>query len=1038
MSRRRNKKFNRAYPLGNGLLYVPAGQQQGLLGQTFYGSSTKNVPVGETALFSPGIPLYPQPNVNPKGYPVQFRFPVAVNTFPVDRTSNNPDIPSFQQLRNLAKLYNGITLCERAWMDMVPRMKLRINLKQSYIDAGADIKDYQTEIAYFMSWLESPDKMHDLHSWIRMALREQTQIDELYIYKRKKRGGGIYSLEIVSGDQMKPLLDDWGKIPSPPNKAYQQYPWGLPGAWFSSDELFHYQESPAADNPYGQSRVERIIMLVNQALRKQKKDLSHFTEGNIPQGIMKVPENATWTPDQIDAFEQAWNALLGGNAQQQVRVRFTQPGMEYQSFEQYQLDPTFDKFIINIAVGVYGMSMQDLGFTEDIHKTSSEGQEGMTYRRTVEPLAMIYAGFLTSVINNDFPEELHGDMFDVSFFGYEEEDDLADLADAYTKLTSAGILGITNASKLLKLPDDPNAPYIGRVFLGKDGPMFLDDMASDKMRAAQMQSQLSGYQSAAMQSQAAGQTSQKQANVPDQQQEMLRSQSSVDNVLEEQGEEVQDAPYAGRDHSDSGKAWKKGESWQKEGPEGEVESKKQKQSDEEVPEDDEMLSEDEEIPEDEEDSDVEGADEDSEEDDMDMFPDEDEIWEAEIKMLMSQDQDEPFTFLERHTPGGYEHDQKTHGDWEHPMYGAKNDSNTKARDLMSAQAKVQNAKRALLAATDPQSKASARAALRQAEANLRLTKAGLARENAANLHLAKAEEHLAKNEAKLAKTKATGEKQHAAAEAKLAKTNARIAALKSRAQIKAEKMKAHLQKLAQAAAAKTAKMQAQAQHKAQLAASKAAKSSSHSSNSANKLALKDAKAQAAASKSLHTLVSTIANKSQLYNALSGRKASATWTAKDAYDAGQIANDLKGLLDSVHGHTNEADSASLLNNLRQSIGSLLSSKGISQARYDVLNKLSSRIEQQLELQRMVEAYFFDYIEIQQEEIDEVNPSADYRRWRQRAIEDIRDGRELRAFSSTLIPDKVYTYISQELSEALTIDDVKRVFKSAQRLEELQII
>lgn len=494
--RNRKKQLNRAaaYPIGNGLMYVPSGQQQGVLGQTFYGSKA-NIPVGQSALFSPGIPLAPQPNLNPSGLPIQWKFVPAINTFPPDRSMGNPDIPSFQQLRNLAKLYSGVTLCERAWADMVPRMKLKIELKPEYANDGADIKDYQKEVAYFQSWFESPDKQHDLHSWIRVALREQTQIDELYIYRRKKRGGGLYALEIVAGDQMKPLLDDWGKIPQPPKYAYQQYPWGIPGWQFRTDELMHYQESPAADNPYGQSRVERIIMLVNQALRKQKKDLAHFTEGNIPVGMMKVPQDATWTPDQIDAFEQAWNALLAGNASQQVRMRFTQPGMEYQAFEQYQLDPTFDKFLINICVSAYGMSMQDLAFTEDIHKSSGDSQQNVTYRRTIDPLAVVYASFLTQCMNDDFDPDLHGEMFEASFGGYDEQEDLQSQVAAYSEAIQNAMISPANAAKMMSFPEIPET---GPLFITKSGvvPLASFEIGSEA-RKAQDAAQMAGLQMAA-------------------------------------------------------------------------------------------------------------------------------------------------------------------------------------------------------------------------------------------------------------------------------------------------------------------------------------------------------------------------------------------------------------------------------------------------------------------------------------------------------------------------------------------------------------
>lgn len=513
MSRRSKKKFQRAAsPLqgwpGNGMpggatKYIPAGQLQSLYAQTFYGNKL-NVPSQDATMFSPGVPLYPQPGVNKAGLPVQYQFPIAFNTFPVDRTSGNPDLPSFQQLRMLAKSYSGIALCERAWLDMVPRMELKIDLRPDLVAQGAEPKDYQKEMSYFLNWFQKPDGRRDIHTWLRMALREQTQIDELYIYKNKTRGGKLLGLHVVAGDTMKPLLNDWGDIPIPSDPdpyAYQQYPWGIPGMQYTMDHMIHYQESPAADNPYGQSRVERIIMEVNQALRKKRRDLAMFTEGNVPSGIMEVPDGSNWTPDQIDAYEQLWNSLIAGNPQQQARVKFTQPGMKYIKTDSGEILTDFDLFLLNIATGAYGMSMQDLSFTGDIHKSNSDSQQNVLYRRTIGPLALVYGGILTDCMQHDFDPSLHGDMFVLSFGGFEESEDIGALATAYSTLTNAGILGLSNAGKLLKLPEDPDAPHIGRVFMSKDGPIFLDDMASDKVRNAALQAKLAGLQLATQQPQ---------------------------------------------------------------------------------------------------------------------------------------------------------------------------------------------------------------------------------------------------------------------------------------------------------------------------------------------------------------------------------------------------------------------------------------------------------------------------------------------------------------------------------------------------------
>lgn len=499
---KRQQPLNRASPIfmptNGGLMYVPAQQQQGVLGQTFYGSKA-GIPTGQSALFSPGEPLPTQPGVNPGGYPVQFKFPVGYNWYPPDRSLGDSEIPSFQQLRSLAKLCSGVTLCERVWLDLVPRMQLKISLKKEYKDRGADEKDYQKEISFFRSFFEKPDGKRDMHTWIRVALKEQTQIDELYIYKNRTRGGKLLGLKLLDGSTMKPLLDDWGDIPEyTPNGemyAYQQYPWGLPGMKYTTSMMIHYNESPSSFTPYGFSRIEGVIFLINQVIRKQKKDLSNFTEGNIPQGMMLVPPDATWTPDQIDAFEQAWNALLAGNTSQQVRMRFTQPGMTYQPFEQYELKTEFDQFILNYVAAMYGVSMQDLAFTDDIHKSNGDSQQNVLYRRTIDPLAITYAGFLTECMNNDFEPSLHGEMFEASFSGYEEDEDLQSQVAAYSEAIQNAFISPANAAKKMSFPEIPET---GPLFVTKGGivPLASFEIGSEA-RKAQDAAQLAGLQMAA-------------------------------------------------------------------------------------------------------------------------------------------------------------------------------------------------------------------------------------------------------------------------------------------------------------------------------------------------------------------------------------------------------------------------------------------------------------------------------------------------------------------------------------------------------------
>jgi hypothetical protein len=55
-------------------------------------------------------------------------------------------------------------------------------------------------------------------------------IDAATIYPRYARGGALYSLDIIDGATIKPLIGEDGRAPEPPDPAYQQILKGVPAA----------------------------------------------------------------------------------------------------------------------------------------------------------------------------------------------------------------------------------------------------------------------------------------------------------------------------------------------------------------------------------------------------------------------------------------------------------------------------------------------------------------------------------------------------------------------------------------------------------------------------------------------------------------------------------------------------------------------------------------------------------------------------------------------------------------------------------------
>ncbi len=444
---------------------------------------------GET-LFSPGAPVAPIPGMSPQGMPRQYSFPVGYN---IAQSPRNTEVTSFDTLRNLASLYDGIALCEQVWLDIVSKLTLVIKPRPELgiEDVGAD-KALASDIARYTDFFNYPDPGQDLDlkSWLRMAVRDQLQIDAVALYIRRNKAGGVYGLELVDGTTIKPLIDARGRRPLPPYPAYQQFVYGAPGALLTADDMLYIRETPRTDSVYGLSRVERIILRINQALRKQNRDLSSFTDGSTPAGLLAPPDDGSmWTPEALLAYQEVWDGLLAGNDQARARIKVIPPGAMYTKTASDDILVDFDRFLLNVTVACYSMTMADLGFTESVNKSSGDSQENVFYRRAVQPLVDRYAMLFTFILRKYFNEQ----RFIVGFGGFEESEDFVALSNAYIGLVKYGIISAPVAARQLKLPVETDVPP---YYAAAAGPIFLEDAANPEMREAQLQAKIEGAKQA--------------------------------------------------------------------------------------------------------------------------------------------------------------------------------------------------------------------------------------------------------------------------------------------------------------------------------------------------------------------------------------------------------------------------------------------------------------------------------------------------------------------------------------------------------------
>lgn len=411
----------------------------------------------EAPLFSPGQPLPGVSGLRPKDGPRQYPVPTAVNVTPRPRST---EATPFERLRNLARLYDGVQLCEKVYFDIIRQLTPTIT------PITQDDDGDPAEMARILAAFERPDGDLDLDDWVCMALRDMLELDALVVYRRRTRGGQLLGLDLIDGSTIKVLQDGRGRVPDPPLPGYQQILYGVPAGLYTKDELLYRRENPRTDSAYGFSRVEAIIMRVNQALRKQTYDLARFTDGNVPAGLLAPPVDTQWTPDEIQAFEDEFNALLAGNDRARNRLKVLPPGFAHVPTNPPELFTEFDRFLLNVTVASFGLTMDELGFTETSNRSVGESQENVVYRRAVKPTAGNIAAMFTRVMHTSDLDPKRRYQF--GWQGLEEEDKNA-VADRYAKLIPVGAASIDDYAAEVGL----KKPGIGRYIQTGKGPVWV-------------------------------------------------------------------------------------------------------------------------------------------------------------------------------------------------------------------------------------------------------------------------------------------------------------------------------------------------------------------------------------------------------------------------------------------------------------------------------------------------------------------------------------------------------------------------------------
>jgi len=307
--------------------------------------------VAPATWFGPLEPMKPLAPESVRGR--AFDYPVGYNLRYQPRSD---EAVSFAMLHALADGCDMLRIVIETRKDQIEGQDWDIRPRKrsdgSHPPAGA----FASEIAAAKGFFASPDREHDLSSWIRAVAEEMFVTDAVSIYCRPDRKNRIDAFEILDGATIAPRIDAHGRTPKAPDVAYQQILHGVPAADFSRDQLVYFPRNKRPGHVYGYSPVEQVMLTATTLIRREQHQLAFYTDGNLTDGLFIAPD---YMPnDKLAEWQLYWNSLFAGNPQSRRHGIWVAKGTEFKPLKPPQLTDPFDEFLARIICFAFSISPQ--------------------------------------------------------------------------------------------------------------------------------------------------------------------------------------------------------------------------------------------------------------------------------------------------------------------------------------------------------------------------------------------------------------------------------------------------------------------------------------------------------------------------------------------------------------------------------------------------------------------------------------------------------------------------------------------------------
>ena len=252
------------------------------------------------------------------------------------------------------------------------------------------------------------------------------------IVKNYSASGKLAELYHIPGQNVRLYRNEDRTIPEPPEPAYVWEDGGIARAEFTFGELVYIMQNPQA-NGYGMSPIEVAAYIITASIYADEYNIDYFKNSNVPPGVLNLGKDVT--EEQRLMFQQLWEQEVRGRGG--LHKMMFMSGSEGTEFIPMKVHTNRDmqmmeymKWTLAVKTACYGLSPQDIGFTDTFKYETSKNQKEISQARGVRNiLHLLQSYYNDEIVKTEFQfDDVKFEWQDIDLTD-EEKDSRVDAVD---------------------------------------------------------------------------------------------------------------------------------------------------------------------------------------------------------------------------------------------------------------------------------------------------------------------------------------------------------------------------------------------------------------------------------------------------------------------------------------------------------------------------------------------------------------------------------------------------------------------------------